>query len=49
MNVADRFREELRERYGPERGDALEHAEAVEISEYGAPLTDERREELFFF
>mgnify|MGYP000058942663 CR=1 FL=1 len=49
MNVADRFREELRERYGPERGDAVEHAEAVEISEYGAPLTDERREELFFF
>ena len=25
------------------------HAEAVEISEYGAPLTDEARERLFFF
>jgi LmbE family N-acetylglucosaminyl deacetylase len=49
MNVADRFHEELRERYGPEHGDAVEHAEAVEISEYGAPLTDERREALFFF
>ena len=49
MNVADRFREELGERYGPERGDAVAHAEAVEISAYGAPLTDERREELFFF
>ncbi|MFB6206461.1 MAG: PIG-L deacetylase family protein [Haloglomus sp.] len=49
MNVADRFREELRDRYGPEQGDAVEHAEAVEVSEYGAPLTDERREELFFF
>jgi len=49
MNVADRFREELRERYGPERGDVVAHAEAVEISEYGAPLTDERRAELFFF
>jgi LmbE family N-acetylglucosaminyl deacetylase len=47
MNVADRFREELRERYGDDA--AVEHAEAVEISEYGAPLTDERRGELFFF
>ena len=49
MNVADRFREELVARYGEDGGGAVEHAEAVEISEYGAPLTDERREELFFF
>jgi LmbE family N-acetylglucosaminyl deacetylase len=49
MNVADRFRGELRERYGEGDGDAVEHAEAVEISEYGAPLTEERRDALFFF
>ncbi|MFB6138994.1 MAG: PIG-L deacetylase family protein [Halosimplex sp.] len=49
VNVADRFREELCARYGEERGAAVEHAEAVEISEYGAPLTDDLREELFFF
>ncbi|QLH79771.1 PIG-L family deacetylase [Halosimplex rubrum] len=49
VNVADRFRTELRERYGDDRGAAVDHAEAVEISEYGAPLTDDRREELFFF
>jgi len=49
MNVADRFREELRGRYGTDAGEAVEHAEAVEISEYGAPLTDEDRESLFFF
>ena len=47
MNVADRFRDELRARY--DDASTIEHAEAVEISEYGAPLTDERREELFFF
>jgi LmbE family N-acetylglucosaminyl deacetylase len=49
VNVADRFRVELKARYGDEPGAAVDHAEAVEISEYGAPLTDERREELFFF
>ena len=48
MNVADRFREELVDRYG-EAGEVIGHAEAVEISEYGAPLTDESRERLFFF
>jgi len=47
LNVADRFRPELRERYGESAGEAVEHAEAVEISEYGAPLTAERRERLF--
>lgn len=49
MNVADRFRGELKARYGDENGADVTHAEAVEISEYGAPLTDERRDELFFF
>ncbi|WP_224337694.1 PIG-L deacetylase family protein [Haloprofundus halobius] len=49
MNVADRFRDELRERYGEASGTRVEHAEAVEVSEYGAPLTGELRERLFFF
>lgn len=49
MNVADRFRHELVERYGEKRGRAVSHAEAVEIPEYGAPLTDDKREKLFFF
>ncbi|MCU4924770.1 PIG-L family deacetylase [Halobacteria archaeon AArc-dxtr1] len=49
MNVADRFRDELVERYGEDAGSAVEHAEAVEISEYGAALTSELREDLFFF
>ncbi|MFB6073795.1 MAG: PIG-L deacetylase family protein [Haloarculaceae archaeon] len=49
INVADRFRDELVERYGDERGANVDHAEAVEISEYGSPLTDEAAERLFFF
>jgi LmbE family N-acetylglucosaminyl deacetylase len=49
VNVADRFRDELKDRYGAERGKAVEHAEAVEISEYGAPATDDVMEKLFFF
>jgi len=48
MDVADRFRGQLRARYGTEAGEAVEHAEAVEISEYGTPLTPELRGELFF-
>ena len=32
---ARQFREKLREFYGPERGDAVQYAEAFEVSEYG--------------
>jgi len=49
MNVAERFREQLLDRYGQTRGRQVEHAEAVEISEYGTPLTEQLREQLFFF
>ncbi|WP_226010214.1 PIG-L deacetylase family protein [Halomicrobium salinisoli] len=49
MNVADRFRDELIERYGGDRGSDVGHAEAVEISEYGGELTDQQRDRLFFF
>jgi LmbE family N-acetylglucosaminyl deacetylase len=48
-NVAEQHRDALIERYGPERGNEVEYAEAIEISEYGAPLTDEREDELFPF
>lgn len=47
--VADRFREQLIERYGPERGEAVQHAEAFEACEYGAPLTGENVDRLFPF
>lgn len=49
VNVADEFRGELQTRYGHDRGTEVSHAEAVEISEYGSPLTDERRERLIPF
>lgn len=43
MNVADRFRDELIAQYEEEYGARVEHAEAIEISEYGGPITDELR------
>lgn len=46
---ANRYRRELVDAYGPERGAAVEFAEAYEISEYAAPLTPERRKRLFGF
>ncbi|HZS89425.1 MAG TPA: PIG-L family deacetylase [Chloroflexota bacterium] len=47
--VADRFRGLLEATYGPERGRQVRYAEAIEISEYGAPLTGETRRRLFPF
>lgn len=44
---ADRYREQLIARYGRERGEAIEYAEAFEISEYAAPLDAEARRRLF--
>lgn len=43
--TADRFRDRLRERYGP-RGDDIAYAEAFEVSEYGGDLTPDLFEEL---
>jgi LmbE family N-acetylglucosaminyl deacetylase len=37
--VADRFRGQLVERYGAERGNGVRYAEAFELCEFGAPLT----------
>ena len=47
--TAARFRRELIERYGEERGAKIRTAEAFMVCEYGAPLTDELRAELFPF
>ena len=47
--TAVRFRQELIERYGKERGSRIRYAEAYGESEYGAPLTEEKRKELFPF
>jgi LmbE family N-acetylglucosaminyl deacetylase len=46
---ATRFRDELIESYGNERGSQIQFAEAFEWCEYGAALTDEMREKLFTF
>jgi LmbE family N-acetylglucosaminyl deacetylase len=48
-NVADDYRDALAERYGAERAAGIEHAEAIQISEYGAPLTEAAEERLFPF
>jgi LmbE family N-acetylglucosaminyl deacetylase len=45
--LADRFRDALIRTYGAERGAMVRFAEAVEVSEYGAPLTAEARRRLF--
>ncbi len=48
-NAADRYREGLISRYGPERGGGVRYAEAFEACEYGAALTPETSERLFPF
>lgn len=47
--TAARFRAELIEKYGSERGSKVRYAEAFEVCEYGAPLTDELKSKLFPF
>ena len=49
-STAQRFRDKLRELYGSPRGDAVQYAEAFEISEYGRrPTAEEIRRLLPFF
>ncbi len=49
-STADRFREELVELYGPDRGSKIEFAEAFEVSEYGSqPSQDELLSKWFPF
>lgn len=47
--VAARFRKELIEKYGQEKGSKIRYAEAFQVSEYGSPLTVELKEKLFNF
>ena len=47
--TAARFRKELIERYGVEKGSKIRYAEAFEICEYGSPLTEELKNKLFPF
>lgn len=47
--VADLYRDRLIEDYGEERGQQIQYAEAFEVCEYGAPLTEELRRKLFPF
>jgi len=48
-HAANLYREKLVELYGEERGNQVEYAEAYEICEYGAPVSDARLKELFPF
>ena len=48
-STAQRFRDKLRELYGAQRGDAVQYAEAFEISEYGRRPTAEDIRRLFPF
>lgn len=45
--TAARFRKQLIETYGEERGRRIRYAEAYEVCEYGAPLTKEMKAQLF--
>ena len=47
--VAAKYRKELIERYGVEKGSKIRYAEAFEVSEYGSPLSVELAEKLFPF
>jgi LmbE family N-acetylglucosaminyl deacetylase len=48
-STAQRFRDKLREFYGAQRGDAVQYAEAFEISEYGRRPSAEEIRRLFPF
>ena len=47
--VAVRFRKELIEKYGEEKGSKVRYAEVFEVSEYGKPITEELKKTLFPF
>ncbi|KKM05505.1 hypothetical protein LCGC14_1753450 [marine sediment metagenome] len=47
QKIADRFREQLLARYGPEAGAAVQYAEAFEGCEYGAGLDTQQIERFF--
>lgn len=43
---AARFRKQLIEKYGRERGEKIRYAEAFEVCEYGSPITEEMKKAL---
>lgn len=43
------YRKEIIQTYGKERGEKIHYIEAFEVSEYGAKLTEEKRERFFPF
>ena len=45
--AADRYRDRLREPFGPERAAAVDYVEAFELSEYGGDLSPTLMDELF--
>jgi N-acetylglucosamine malate deacetylase 1 len=45
--VADKYRDKLIELYGPEKGKAVQYAEAFEICEYGRRPSAEELKKLF--
>lgn len=47
--TAARFRNVLVEKYGKEKGSKIRYAEAYEVCEYGSPLSEELKEEIFNF
>jgi LmbE family N-acetylglucosaminyl deacetylase len=47
--LANLYRDRLIALYGEQRGRQIRYAEAFEVCEYGAPLTDTNRERLFPF
>jgi len=49
QEIADKYRDLLKKRYGSEAGSKVVYAEAFEICEYGSTLTKEKREILFPF
>jgi N-acetylglucosamine malate deacetylase 1 len=49
VSTATEYRARLRELYGPERGDAVQAAEAFEVSEYGHRPNPEEIKRLFPF
>ncbi len=47
--TADKYRDVLVRLYGEKRGSKVRYAEALEICEYGSPVTDANRDRLFPF
>lgn len=48
-DIAQRYRDKLIEKYGKKNGMEILHAEAFEISEYGAQITEEQTKNFFPF